>query len=428
MTSRGWPVKSAFLMLVAGCSLSLQALAGSLTIRDIQTKANQVEIQLDGALPRNAIDLDYVRDIVQFSVQSATLYPAKIIHAENQTFSKIFAYQYSPNMVRVRFSVEGASEQYKGKVKWQQKGKSVIITFPESTAMAPAKNPEAQEKSLIAKVMSAAKRTSEKSETKSDVKVEKITAEAAREEKDEQREPREEKNHEEKAHLTGSHPNGEAHLSGMKNNGPSVLRSFLAMFLVVGGLGLVLVYVKKKKGAVQAKKVGDSWFSSLIPDSMKKQKSFIEVLAQHPIGPKQSLIVVKVRGQQFVLGVTQDNVQLISQLDADEAELDLLDDPIVAASIGKMFGGKPTVAPVAANQKATEASFNSMLKQSNGAGAIVARNSYQTAASQGPRIEVGLNTAVQQAHVGLTQVPEIKAQQNGIRDQIRRRLEGMKSV
>ena len=424
MLSQGRPNLN--LSILLGLLLTTPVMAGTLTIRDIQTKANQIEIQLDGSLPRNSVDVEYVRDIVQVSVQNTTIYPAKIIHAENQAFSKIFAYQYSPSMVRVRFSVEGASDAFRGKVKWQQKGKSIWIDFPEAGQM-PAKtekNAEVQEKSLLAKVISASKKSSERN----DIKVEKINKEEAREEKPVEKtaekaialksvEENADASEEAKPRLTGHASNGGAHLSGMKSPGPSVFRSFLAMFLVVGGLGLVLVYVKKKKGSVQAKKVGDSWFSGLIPSSMKKQKSFIEVIAQHPIGPKQSLIVVRIRGQQFVLGVTQDHVQLISQLDADEAELDLLDDPAVAASIGKMFGGKPAVSATPSLQVApvmeNSASFNSMLKKSDGAGAVMARQAYQKS-----EVLSGV----------LTEIPEIKAQQNGIRDQIRRRLEGMRNV
>jgi hypothetical protein len=134
--------------------------------------------------------------------------------------------------------------------------------------------------------------------------------------------------------------------------------------------------------------------------------------------------------------VTPENVQLITQLDSDDAELDLLDDPTIAASLGKMFGNAPTAAaPVAQAplqaapqfvpqakkpQVNTGASFDTLLKSSNGAGAIVARNAYAEQAG---------TTAAR----GLTQeVPAIQAQkaliQNGVRDQIRKRLEGMKNA
>ena len=215
--------------------------------------------------------------------------------------------------------------------------------------------------------------------------------------------------------------------------GPSVFRSFLAMFLVVGGVGMVLVYVKKRqKGGAQAKSVGDSWLSNFMSGS-KKSRAQIEVIANHSLGPKQSITIVRIRGQQFVLGVTQDSVQLITQLDADEGEVDVLDDPKIADSIGKMFGSKPQVIPTQAPQARVAparaapapssapranvdlgASFNAMLKNSTGAGAKVARNAYQAQSID------STPARVPPQNVGIAQ--------NSVRDQIKQRLQGMKSV
>jgi flagellar biogenesis protein FliO len=391
--------------------------ASSLTIRDIQVKGNQVEIQLDGNVSKGSVDLDYVRDIVQFSIQNSTIYPAKILHSDNQAFTKVFAYQYAPSLVRVRFSVEGQADAYRGKVKWQQQGKLIIITFPDNKVVAKVDN----EKSLLAKVLGTANKDEPKAEV---VKVEPAPEAKADSKTEKTLGANNDLNSKKKA----------PQLGGTKS-GPSAFRSFLAMFLVVGGLGVVLFYVKRKQGG-QAKRVGNSWLSNLLPEGMRKQKSLIEVIAQHPLGPKQSITVIRIRGQQFVLGVTQDNVQLISQLDVDEAELDLLEDPAVAASIGKMFGGKPRVEPVA--------SFGSLLKNSPevpqkmksptappsddfdaleelSASAMIGRGAYQ--AQKTP-----YSPPIPNHSQGLTQIPVIRAQQSGIRDQIRRRLEGMKNV
>jgi flagellar biogenesis protein FliO len=176
------------------------------------------------------------------------------------------------------------------------------------------------------------------------------------------------------------------------------------MFLIVGGLGMVLLYVKKKAGSAQAKRVGDSWLSGILSGN-KKSKAFIEVVANHAIGPKQSITIVRIKEQQFVLGVTQDSVQLITQLDSEEADMELLEDPKVADSIGKMFGSKikqePRINPAA--------TFDSILKASSGAGAVVARNAYQ---SQSPS----------SGNPG-SMAPITSAAGSGVRDQIRKRLQ-----
>jgi hypothetical protein len=426
MKSLGWHQKVAVLILsLAALFTSASVFAGSYTVRDIILQSGGIaQIQLDGAPPKGALEFDYVRDIVQFSIQNSTIYPAKIIHADasdSQAFSKVFAYQYAPNLVRVRFSVSGNADVYKGKVKMELKGKTITITFP--SAIASKSDSNEHEKSLLAKVLG-----------RTDVKVEKIEARAPSEEKltsnsevkaeakakveakEEVRfEPEVENKTEVKAksRLTGTRSTGNIQL-GSARQGPSAFRSILAMFLVVGGLGLVLIYVKRKKTGIQAKRVGDSWLSNMLAGA-KKQKTYIEVLANHALGPKQSITVVRIKDQQFVLGVTQDNVQLITQLDADEADLDVLDDPKVADSIGKMFGAKPQVIP-AEPKIDLGASFNTLLKSSNGAGAIVARSAYQSqqVASSAP-VNVSGTTA------GITQG-------SGARNQLRQRLQGMKSL
>jgi flagellar biogenesis protein FliO len=489
------------MMLVMNTAGANRAAASSLTIRDIQVKNNQIEIQLDGVATKSSLDLDYVRDVVQFSIQNATLYPAKILHVEKQTFNKVFAYQYSPNLVRVRLSVDGKADDYRDQVKFSQKGKTITISFPQSVVHTAD---DAHEKSLIARVLGTAQeatknsaevKTAEKNaDSNADknneklaansnqaVKVEALTdsGKAAQEKAMEKTTAaanavlEEPKPH----HLTGKTGSlGET--LGTKKNGQSPMRSFFAMFLVVGGLGLVLIYVKKRQKGGQAKRVGDNWLSNLLPQNMRKSKSLIEIVGTHPIGPKQNITVIRIRGQQFVLGVTQDNVQLISQLDADDSDTDLLEDPAVAASIGKMFGSKPKIENTATPNLG--ASFGALLKSSvkgithvtpakntakttqanptlgASASAAVGRNAY-SAGNQTQRTnlsfademnaqfgarEPSVNSVSALDMMNLTQVPEIRAQRasiqntnqnqaaagGGVRDQIKKRLEGMKNA
>ena len=420
-----------YIGLVVLMMFSENAHANSLTVRDIKLLGQgKVEIQLDGTASKSALEMEYVRDIVQFSIQNATIYPAKILHADesDKAFSKVFAYQYAPNLVRVRFSVDGKADQFQGKVKWEQKGKILTVYFPEGVTAKVAAKGETEsihERSLLAKVLG---------QSKDDVKVEKIEDSAVKAEPAKSEAAKAESKGE-AAKLTESeklenqpilrsdkHKGTEAVKLGGARPGPSALRSFMAMLLVVGGLGLALLYIKKKKGTVQAKKVGDSWISNLLAGNQKK-KSLIEVVAVHPLGPKQSITVVRIRGQQLVLGVTEGNVQLITQLDSDE-EIDLMDDPKVADSIGKIFGGKPTVQPapqraVAQAQNQADVSFGNMLKNSSGAGAIVARNAYQSQQA-GAQSQV----SAPRANPTVSNIPV----QSSVRDQIKQRLQqGMRN-
>ncbi len=417
----GWQLKlSLFITGVVLVGAADSAIAASHTVREVKIPGGGVaQIQLDGVPSKGALEFDYVRDIVQLSIQNSTIYPAKILHSESgdEAFSKVFAYQYAPNLVRVRFTVGGKAEVYRGKVKLEQKGKILTIRFPET--ITDARDQADREQSLLAKVLSQAASVtgpaaekSEVQETKAVKSVEAPVSEAPA--------PVVESK---PSKLTGTRANSSPQLGGARS-GVSPMRSLFAMFLVVGGLGMVLVYVKSRKKGVQGKRNGDSWFSQVLSGA-KKNTSYIEVLASHALGPKQSITVVRIRDQKFVLGVTQDSVQLITQLDSDENDLDVLDDPKVADSIGKLFGSKPKNMPVAPSSallnpepaiKIPEpaidlgASFNSLLKSSTGAGAVIARSAYTQ----------------QQAPAGDVQVQAPKG--SGIRNRLRQQVQEMGKI
>jgi flagellar biogenesis protein FliO len=396
--------------------------ASSLTVREVQIQDGvSARILLDGSIPKGGVSLDYVRDNVQFSILNSTIYPARILHAEGsgpQAFSKVFAYQYAPNLVRIRFTVDGKAEALKGRIKMALKGKTLEIHFPEPNGALPADDSADREATLLSKVLGRATGEHQAKEVKN-VKEPETPPVVAEEVKAAPEKP-----------IPAEKPKTRTPLAGKRQElaqtqpGPSPLRSLVAMFLVVGGLGLVLVYLKKAKSGKQAKRSGDSWLSGLLSGGRKNQP-YIEVLANHALGPKQSITVVRIRDQQFVLGVTQDSVQLITQIDADETEIDVLDDPKIADSIGKMFGAKvktPQQSARSAVAISPAASFDSILKGSSGAGAIVARNAYQSQSPVSSRIEdaVGFQTPGSSPPSNMQ-----TSSSSGVREQIRKRLQGM---
>lgn len=421
---------------LAGLLASSSAFA-SLTIREITLKGNnEVEIQFDSPINKRQLELDYVRDIAQLSIQNSTIYPAKILHAEKQSFNKVFAYQYAPSLVRVRFSVDGVAGQFQGKVDTQISGNKLTVRFP-----APLQGEKAEE--AVAKAEKAEKDEDHEKELLAKIERNEHSEKAEKEEKSERRSKKNEKA--EKASSDKSLTGKKQSLGGAKP-APSAARSMMAMVLVVGGLAAVLFWVKRKKGS-QATRVGDNWLSNLLPQGMRKQKSFIEVVGQHALGPKQSITVVKIRGQQFVLGVTQDSVQLISQIDSDESEMDLLEDPAVAASLGKMFGSTPQKS-TAETRNSLGTTFANLLKGTaanpaapapkvtsapQGGPAIQPRaNTFPAGASSGSAVAaIGRQQYAQQAPAATPAVAVSRATgpaaNPGIRDQIRKRLEGARS-
>src|SRR4051794_7513671 len=92
MISQGWQRKLLFLFAVSALTCS-SVFANSLTIREIALRGNnEIEIQFDTPVAKRQLEFDYVRDIAQLSIQNSTIYPAKILHADKQSFNKVFAY------------------------------------------------------------------------------------------------------------------------------------------------------------------------------------------------------------------------------------------------------------------------------------------------------------------------------------------------
>lgn len=363
--------------------------AGLVTVRNIEvTQPNQVEITLDSVVPKGMIALEYVRDNVQISVKNSSIYPAKMMHVENSVFHKVFAYQYSPELVRVRFTVQGEAKALQEKMKWSIEGKKINISFPSVATAQLLKNEEEsaapeitkeKEESLLARVLD----NEPKAEAKPAQESAKANPETTRSNRKNLGKP-------------------EPQLANSKNEPRSLGKSLLVMLAIVGALGIILFWVRSKNKK-QAKKVGQGFWTNLLPQGMKKSRSFIEVLAQHPLGPKQSIVVVRIRGQQFVLGATEGNVQLITQLDSDENEIDVLDQANVAESIGKFFGSKTVT-------QAPSTSFSSLLGES------AAKPKAQTPVSASVP-----SSAYMKAPANVPIATPIKT--TSIRDQIRRKLE-----
>lgn len=127
------------------------------------------------------------------------------------------------------------------------------------------------------------------------------------------------------------------HLEAAKKgaNGDSPWMRMLAGLAVVGILAAgSFVFVKKAKNANRT--------SSLAPE--------IKVLAQHFLGPKKSLAIIRIAGESILLGVTDNNINLIKSLS-------LLDEDIpevVPSNFKSVFGAAADEAPAGATASGTK--------------------------------------------------------------------------
>jgi len=97
------------------------------------------------------------------------------------------------------------------------------------------------------------------------------------------------------------------------NIDPNILNTFLTLMASVGILGLLLFFVKKT--ALNFKKRG--------------AESNLEVLSKLSLSQKNNLFIVKAKNKTLLIGVSEKNINLISELETDNSAVNLHSDQIL---------------------------------------------------------------------------------------------------
>ncbi|MCM2277228.1 MAG: flagellar biosynthetic protein FliO [Oligoflexia bacterium] len=383
---------------------------------------SQIDLLFDTKVSRGQIKTEFFNDIIQLSLTDANVYPAKISSINGSSLIKIFAYQYAPKLVRCRITVRGKAESYKNRIKVSPSGKLLTIRFepepgfsdslplqasaparvaagtagdPVAAQQAPRETPQitdAEERALLERVMSAQKPAEKDSAARGAGTVK---------EPDTQAQP--------------------IHLSGSKSvGGAKPLPSFGTVLLrlagVLGLFGLVALLMRKtlggKTGKLSAEELsgGGGMLGSLgrlakgsLGRSFGSREKMIEVLSTHYLGPKKSIAVVRVGGRTLVLGVSNDSINLITQLGPNGAEA-TEDDPELGLGLEELGIRKPMGTGATSAGPAVFADLLSSASAKPAFSAPVAGRGTVTAASA----PTGAPT--------------------GVRAQIRSRLEGLKPL
>ncbi len=114
---------------------------------------------------------------------------------------------------------------------------------------------------------------------------------------------------------------------------PSLGRAFAATFFVLLVFVVVVFAFKRARGGkLKGVLMKMSNLSRL--GLTRKSAGLIEVVATHYLGPKKSIAVVKVGSRKLVLGITDESINLITQMEGDEGDdSDLLDQVIGQAMV-----------------------------------------------------------------------------------------------
>lgn len=317
------------LFTTALAALSFEAHASNLNLKKVNiVDGNQIELLFDGKVDPAQVKTEFVRDNIQLSLMNTSVYPAKVSMVSGSDLMKVFAYQYSPALVRARFTVKGDASQYANRLQVKMNGKSIVLRIAPlkgdqvattvsstlrtvSTADKGTESPatvadtsEAEKKSLLERITSA-ERASEKADQKADksekASEEKLTGKIADKSFDK-------RNSEKKRELAGG------------KSTVSPFRSIGVMLFVLGLFGLFVMFLKRVKGGGKSAKLAKGGLGGFLNklSGTGAGKAMIEVIATHHLAPKRSIVVVRVQDRMLVLGMTNDAVNLITEFKANE--------------------------------------------------------------------------------------------------------------
>jgi flagellar biogenesis protein FliO len=269
------------LLAVASAQLTLPARAWAVaTLRGIETGDGAIELQFDDAVDARTVRTEYFRDIIQVSIDGASVYPAKIVSVPSGSLSKVFAYQYTPRQIRCRLSVRGDAEKYQGRVRVAARGRTVSIRVEE---------PAAKTDSVTVKAAQAVRAGSGGVAAKSKTPA-----------------PAPEK-------LTG----------GKDLPSPFSGFAWLGALMLLAGVAWTVARKLRGRGNRRSSGGAKARLSGIIGDFTKRafggKAGMIEIVSTHHLSPRQSIAVVDVGGRRLVLGITQEAISLITRLDGEGA-------------------------------------------------------------------------------------------------------------
>jgi flagellar protein FliO/FliZ len=286
-------MKNALIISLSAIVLSTNAYATS-TLKQVQM-ANDTQINLlfDKSFDKKNVKIEYFKDIIQLSLTDTLVYPAKISTVNSGSLTKIFAYQYSPKLVRCRFTVKGDAERFKNALAMSGSGKMLTIkinnmesdrvTLQSSQATSPGESrreiTQPEDKAVIEKIAASVAPAQPKiKETKEEAPIQ-LTDSKSTEKKTARHNP---------------------------------LMAFWKLFLIVGVIAAAFIFIRKTRH-----KMSNS-IQKIAKKKFGKDSKLIEVLTTHYLGPNKSIAVVRVTEKLFVIGITNESINLITQIQEDD--------------------------------------------------------------------------------------------------------------
>lgn len=424
------------LLLLASALLissSAQAENGLVNLKQVQVSpgARQIDLLFDGKVAANQIRTEFINDVIQLSLMDVGVYPAKISAVNGGDVTKIFAYQYTPRLVRARFTVKGKAESYRDKVEVVPSGKILSVRFVGAAAAAAATTSDkksdktSEDKHSAAHPISAPERAQPFDPAEDKALLERVMKGAPAPGPETQAPSASERNAEAKRQERSQAKASDKPLDkpsktlGGAKPLPSPFAGLWKLALVLAAFGGL---------AWAARKWMPGSFKNGLK-AMRKKANLVEVISTQSLGPKKSISVVRVSGVTLVLGVTSESINLISRLDGDaDAELDdeslsqIAIDELTQASRRSGAKAAPSLsaAPRAAAPAAPMASEPAVSPEIRitGTGAVSGRSGFAEY----------LRNAAPVFAAPASPAPAAPAPTSDVRNRIRNRIEGLKPL
>jgi len=280
---------------------------------NVETNGNQrIVLKFSSPVNKEQVKVDFQRNFIQFSLAGVSAFPARNQEIKSEVLDKVFTYQYQPDLARARILLKEDSQKYKDRTTWNLENNTALVI-----------EIGANNSDLITTRAAATKKTIKSSSAISSVNAveeEKIVKEILADTK--------KTNVEDEPLFTHSKSlNKESSEKIEKKESP--IKKTLTGLLTVLALMAGLAFGFKKFAQGRGIQLGGG-----------RQGKVIDVISTHMLGAKKSITLVKIGEQYMVLGVTGENINLLSVLGPEAKIEKYLNDQQLSNNFNKTLNSK----------------------------------------------------------------------------------------
>ena len=289
-----------------------------INVSDLGAETLQVSFELSEPIAESSVALTFERNFVQVSLQGASVYPAKTKSIKQGAIDKVFTYQYQPDVARARILLDRLASKVSAKVNWKIEGNQLKVNFPSIAGVSGGTS--------SAKPLSGKSTQDAVIESKHlDIEDEKVVQELLQTSKSGLDKSGTQTLNKLSAvpvssvlKSTENQPvfsQSSVHAVLPENSGKSSSPArVIGSLLMVIGIFGALAFTSKK------------FFAGKGLSFTGKGNKAIELLVNQSIAPKRSIAIVKVLDQYLVIGMSGDNMTLLNNLGNDPKIEKMLDE------------------------------------------------------------------------------------------------------